>query len=81
MVVHDSHGAYWDLITEFDVHERQDREGKFFFELCQPRRYFSLRQELWEIKCDGGYFSFWAHEAMVEVAVLCRGYRERSKSV
>ncbi|MBT4605762.1 MAG: hypothetical protein HOC52_02255 [Thiotrichales bacterium] len=46
--IHDRRGEYWDMITDFDVHEQRLPNGQYICLQCDNPRMYPSRTALWE---------------------------------
>jgi hypothetical protein len=56
-------GSHSDLLTDFDLLERRDSNGRYYCDLCldEHRKYYACRRELWENESFESMLN-WANE-------------------
>ena len=46
--IHDKYGTYWDMVMDFDIHQRRTDDGSYYCELCIDKIYYPNLQAFWE---------------------------------
>ncbi|MCD6526399.1 MAG: hypothetical protein J7K75_05380 [Desulfuromonas sp.] len=79
MFVHDSHGRYWDIISEFEVIEKRTVDGEYYCELCEdfcsPSPRYVTRTALWEEHIFEEMLA-WVNEIQPDIQVCLYGSEE-----
>ena len=65
-------GTAWDILTDFDVHERKTSTGAYYCHLCDEdsRVFYHSREDLW---VDHSFKSLleWSQENFIDTMRLC----------